>query len=96
LLFAETRGRRVTPNERVLVAGNSLELVWLHSFVTLNDGLPVSISGDDATVSARFLTALGKSSFLGGPSIHDSISASAIFRNCFPKFSPQTGATGAR
>jgi hypothetical protein len=58
LLIAEIGGRRVEPDERVLVAWNSLELVGLHVLVALCDGLPINISGYNAPVSTRFLTPL--------------------------------------
>ena len=59
LLLAEVRDRRVDPDERVFVAGNSLELIGRQRFVALNDGLPAYISGDDTTVSTRPLATLG-------------------------------------
>src|SRR5204863_10166019 len=59
LLLAEIRGCRVDPDERVLVAGNSLKLVGIHPLVALNDGPTVYISRYNTPVSTRFLTALG-------------------------------------
>jgi hypothetical protein len=59
LLLAEIRDRRFHPDERVLVAGNSLELVGQQRFVAPNNGLSVYISRDDTTVSTRFLATLG-------------------------------------
>ena len=57
-------GRGVNPDERVLVAGTSLELIGQLRLVALNHGHPVYISRDDATVGTRFLTALGQLCFL--------------------------------
>ena len=70
LLFAEIRGFSVDPDERVLVAGNRLELVCLHVLVALNDGLPVHSSSDDTTLSSRLLTALGQLCFVRDRFVH--------------------------
>ena len=71
LLLAEIRGRWVDPDERVLVAGNGVELIGQQRFVALHDGFPLNISRDDTTVSTRLLPALGQLFFLRGRSIHD-------------------------
>src|SRR5258708_19399235 len=42
-LLAKVRGARVYPHKRVLVAGYALELIRLHLFVTLNNGLAANI-----------------------------------------------------
>jgi len=71
LLSAEIRNHRVDPYECVLVAGNGLELIGQQRFVALDDGLSVYIFRDDTTVGSRFLTTIGRFSFLRGRFIHD-------------------------
>ena len=71
LLSAEIGRRRIDPDERVLVAGNRLELLGRQRFVALDDGLTIYISRDDTTIRTRFLTTLGQLSFLRNRSIHD-------------------------
>src|SRR5271163_5031143 len=60
LLLAKVRSCGVYPNKRVLVVGYALELICQQLFVTADDGLAVYVCGDNTSVCARSLAALGR------------------------------------
>ena len=67
LLLTEIRGRCVDPDERVLVAGNSLELTGKQRFVALNNRLAIDIHRYDPSIGTRLHLFFPAASFLFMP-----------------------------